>query len=173
QHVTLEEDEPARVEAVAQRAREVAVDLDRRDARHGVEEPLRERGAARADLEDRVVRQKRRGVDEAPRRGRVGQEVLAEAAAREGEILGHALYSGAGRGTAGVGGAMAGSIVHLTDDTFDDGIKKAVGPVLVDFWAAWCGPCKMIAPSLEQIASEMNGKVTVAKVNVDENGDLS
>jgi len=68
---------------------------------------------------------------------------------------------------------MAGSIVHLTDDTFDDGIKKATGPVLVDFWAAWCGPCKMIAPSLEQLATEMDGKVTVAKVNVDENGDLS
>jgi thioredoxin 1 len=66
-----------------------------------------------------------------------------------------------------------GSIVHLTDDTFDEGIKKAVGPVLVDFWAAWCGPCKMIAPSLEQLATELNGKVTVAKVNVDENGDLS
>jgi thioredoxin 1 len=69
---------------------------------------------------------------------------------------------------------MAGDrIVHLTDDTFDDGIKKASGPVLVDFWAAWCGPCKMIAPSLEQLASELDGKVTVAKVNVDENGDLS
>jgi thioredoxin 1 len=64
-------------------------------------------------------------------------------------------------------------ILHLTDDTFDDQIKKANGPVLVDFWAAWCGPCKIIAPALEQIAGEMTGQATIAKVNVDENGDLS
>ena len=64
-------------------------------------------------------------------------------------------------------------IVHLTDDTFDETIKNAKGPVLVDFWATWCGPCKMIAPYLEQIADEMGGDATVAKVNVDENGDLS
>ena len=64
-------------------------------------------------------------------------------------------------------------IVHLTDDSFDETIKNAQGPVLVDFWAAWCGPCKMIAPYLDQIAGEVEGKATVAKVNVDENGDLS
>ena len=64
-------------------------------------------------------------------------------------------------------------IVHLTDDSFDETIKHAQGPVLVDFWAAWCGPCKMIAPHLDQIAGEVEGKATVAKVNVDENGDLS
>ena len=64
-------------------------------------------------------------------------------------------------------------IVHLTDDTFDETIKNAKGPVLVDFWAAWCGPCKIIAPYLDQIAGEVEGKATVAKVNVDENGDLS
>jgi len=64
-------------------------------------------------------------------------------------------------------------IVHLTDDSFDETIKHAQGPVLVDFWAAWCGPCKMIAPHLDQIADEVEGKATVAKVNVDENGDLS
>ena len=64
-------------------------------------------------------------------------------------------------------------VVHLTDDTFDETIKNAKGPVLVDFWAAWCGPCKTIAPYLDQIAGEMEGKATVAKVNVDENGDLS
>ena len=65
------------------------------------------------------------------------------------------------------------SILHLTEDTFDETIKNAKGPVLVDFWAAWCGPCKAIAPYLDQIAGELEGKATVAKVNVDENGDLS
>jgi thioredoxin 1 len=64
-------------------------------------------------------------------------------------------------------------IVHLTDDSFDETIKNAQGPVMVDFWAAWCGPCKMIAPYLDQLAGEVEGKATVAKVNVDENGDLS
>ena len=69
---------------------------------------------------------------------------------------------------------MAGNgIVTLTDDNFDEQIKKMSGPVLVDFWAAWCGPCKMIAPSLEQLAGEMAGRATVAKVNVDENGDVA
>jgi thioredoxin 1 len=65
------------------------------------------------------------------------------------------------------------AIVHLTDDSFDEAIKNARGPVLVDFWAPWCGPCKMIAPYLDQIATEVEGKATVAKVNTDENGDLS
>lgn len=64
-------------------------------------------------------------------------------------------------------------IVHLTDETFDEAIKNAKGPVMVDFWAAWCGPCKTIAPYLEQLAGEMSGRATIAKVNVDENGDLS
>ena len=64
-------------------------------------------------------------------------------------------------------------IVHLTDASFDDTIKNAKGPVLVDFWAAWCGPCKMIAPVLDQLATEVEGTATIAKVNVDENGDLS
>jgi thioredoxin 1 len=64
-------------------------------------------------------------------------------------------------------------ILHLDEDTFDEQIRKTPGPVLVDFWAAWCAPCKAIAPALEQLASEMAGRVTIAKVNVDENGDLT
>jgi len=61
------------------------------------------------------------------------------------------------------------SIVHVKDSEFDQKVLKADGPVLVDFWAEWCGPCKAIAPALEDLSNEMNGTVTVAKVNVDEN----
>ena len=61
------------------------------------------------------------------------------------------------------------STVHVSDDSFDADVLKADGAVLVDFWAEWCGPCKMIAPALEEIAREMDGRVTVAKVNIDDN----
>ncbi|MGB0669864.1 MAG: thioredoxin TrxA [Rhodospirillales bacterium] len=57
----------------------------------------------------------------------------------------------------------------VTDDSFDTDVLKADGPVLVDFWAEWCGPCKQIAPSLEALAEAMGDKVTVAKVNIDQN----
>ena len=64
---------------------------------------------------------------------------------------------------------MSANTKPVTDQSFDADVLKADGPVLVDFWAEWCGPCKMIAPALEELATEFAGKVTVAKVNIDEN----
>ena len=58
--------------------------------------------------------------------------------------------------------------VKITDATFEQDVLQADGPVLVDFWAEWCGPCKQIAPALEQIAQELGGSVTIAKVNIEE-----
>jgi thioredoxin 1 len=60
------------------------------------------------------------------------------------------------------------STVKVTDESFDQDVLKSDTPVLVDFWAEWCGPCKQIAPALEQIAEELNGQVTVAKLNIEE-----
>ncbi len=59
--------------------------------------------------------------------------------------------------------------VQVTDDSFETDVLNAGGPVLVDFWAEWCGPCKQIGPALEAISAEMGEKVTIAKVNIDEN----
>ena len=68
---------------------------------------------------------------------------------------------------------MSDKIVQLTDSSFENDVIKATGPVLVDFWAEWCGPCKMIAPILDEIATEYQGKVTVAKLNIDQNTDTA
>lgn len=64
---------------------------------------------------------------------------------------------------------MSHSIVHVTDDSFEDEVLKSAEPVLVDYWADWCGPCKMIAPVLDEIASEYAGKLKIAKLNIDQN----
>jgi thioredoxin 1 len=61
------------------------------------------------------------------------------------------------------------SIVHVSDDTFETQVLKAQKPVLVDFWAEWCGPCKMIAPILDQVATEFGDRLQVAKIDVDSN----
>jgi thioredoxin 1 len=72
-------------------------------------------------------------------------------------------------GPAPVERVMSDKILQVTDDSFEADVLQAAGPVLVDFWAEWCGPCKMIAPILHDVAEEYSGKVTVAKVNIDHN----
>ncbi|HEY3486604.1 MAG TPA: thioredoxin TrxA, partial [Gammaproteobacteria bacterium] len=66
---------------------------------------------------------------------------------------------------------MASGILHVTDDSFEDNVLKAELPVLVDYWAEWCGPCKMIAPILDEISADYAGKMAIAKLNIDENPD--
>ncbi len=68
---------------------------------------------------------------------------------------------------------MADGISTLTSATFDETVQSASTPVLVDFWAEWCGPCKMIAPILEEIAREQGGKLSVTKLNVDDHPDIA
>ena len=64
---------------------------------------------------------------------------------------------------------MSEQIIYVTDDTFEEEVINSADPVLVDYWAEWCGPCKAIAPILDEIASEYNGKVRIAKLNIDDN----
>ncbi len=64
---------------------------------------------------------------------------------------------------------MSGKIVHVTDATFDEDVLESNSPVLVDYWAEWCGPCKAIAPILDEIAREYDGKLRIAKLNIDDN----
>ena len=68
---------------------------------------------------------------------------------------------------------MGEHTTQLTDSTFDETIGGSAEPVLVDFWAEWCGPCKMVAPILDEIASEQAGKLTVAKLDIDANPDAA
>ena len=64
---------------------------------------------------------------------------------------------------------MSDKIVHVTDDNFENEVLQSSEPVLVDYWAEWCGPCKMIAPVLDEIAGEYDGRVKIAKLNIDDN----
>lgn len=65
--------------------------------------------------------------------------------------------------------SVSDSVLHVSDADFNETVLKSETPILVDYWAEWCGPCKMIAPVLDQVATEYAGKITIAKLNIDEN----
>ena len=68
---------------------------------------------------------------------------------------------------------MADAVITLTSNNFDETVKSSSTPILIDFWADWCGPCKQIAPVLADLAVEQSGKLTIGKLNVDEHGDIA
>ena len=68
---------------------------------------------------------------------------------------------------------MSEKLITLTDATFASEVEASTGPMIVDFWAEWCGPCRMLTPILEQLATEQEGKVKIGKVNIDENPELT
>ena len=68
---------------------------------------------------------------------------------------------------------MSEKIAHLTTESFKAAVNSSTTPVLVDFWAPWCGPCKAIAPTLEELANELDGKLTIAKVNIDDHDSIA
>ncbi len=68
---------------------------------------------------------------------------------------------------------MSEKIVHISDASFNQDVLEADGPVLVDFWAEWCGPCKMIAPVLEELADDYEGKLKICKLDIDANGETA
>ncbi len=68
---------------------------------------------------------------------------------------------------------MSKNIIYLSKDNFEQEVLKATGPVFVDFWAEWCGPCRMLAPIFEELAGDFDGKIKFAKLNIDEEGELA
>ena len=87
---------------------------------------------------------------------------------RAGEVVHLAGYAPGTTDSQEARSVMAENIAHLTDTNFNEEVKGSDEPVLVDFWAEWCGPCKMIAPILEEIATEQAGKIKIVKLNVDD-----